>query len=100
MHLDGCVGQVGQARPSPATSQHTWAIRSRAMYRAMRKAPVQAAVAAMDTTTVPGTTPKIAPAVIVKGMAGTAGHSQGVQVKGSGGIGGTCRQGDRGQFEA
>ncbi len=34
---------------------------------------MQAAVAAMDTITVPGTTPKMAPAVMVKGMAGTAG---------------------------
>ena len=41
-------------------------------HRAMRNAPVLARVAATETTAVPGSTPKIAPAVMVRGMAGTA----------------------------
>jgi len=47
-------------------------ILSLATYLAMRNASVHAMVAAIETTAVPRPTPKMAPAVIVRGMAGTA----------------------------
>ena len=42
----------------------------------MRKASVAAATDAAETTSVPGTTPKMTPEVIVSGMAGTASSSR------------------------
>ena len=45
---------------------------SLATYLAMRKEMVAAAVADPDTTIVPGTMPKMTPAVMVRGMAGSA----------------------------
>jgi hypothetical protein len=46
------------------------------MYREIKNAPVAARVPDIDTTAVPGRTPKMTPAVIVKGMAGTANNSR------------------------
>jgi hypothetical protein len=48
---------------------------SRAAYLAIKKAIVAASVALNDTMIVPGRGPKITPAVIVRGIAGTASTS-------------------------
>lgn len=71
-HFRRCCRQQRASNPG---SGFCSAVHCSATHRAMRNAPVQAIVAATDTTAVPAPTPKIAPAVMVSGMAGTASSS-------------------------